>query len=272
MASVSTGRPPRHCPTADSLSQTSARGTAPSPLISAHARPAGPATAATGSSAPSSPASNPPPSPAPAAARPARPPAARPPAGTTDHTAPAHPADTASATPDPAARTAAAAPAPALQHRQRPLPADPLRDHRRRHVRPGRQQLPDPRLSRIGDRPLRRPLVPRRPIRGQRPPHRVPAHPQLAGNRPHRHPSARCNRRISAQSSTLITPHYQGRGPFSAAGTGTAFTRRRQRIKRKKTFRRTGSSPDLSQTAQVADSVPARETKSSTSRRRCADA
>ena len=35
MASVSTGRPPRHCPTADSLSQTSARGTAPSPLISA---------------------------------------------------------------------------------------------------------------------------------------------------------------------------------------------------------------------------------------------
>jgi hypothetical protein len=35
IASVSTGFPPRHCPTADSLSQTSARGTAPSPLISA---------------------------------------------------------------------------------------------------------------------------------------------------------------------------------------------------------------------------------------------
>ena len=31
MASVSTGRPARHDPTADSLSQTSARGTAPQP-------------------------------------------------------------------------------------------------------------------------------------------------------------------------------------------------------------------------------------------------
>jgi hypothetical protein len=39
-------------------------------------------------------------------------------------------------------------------------------------------------------------------------------------------PSARCSRRISAQFSTLITPHYQGEGSLSAARTSTGFTRR----------------------------------------------
>ena len=89
-------------------------------------------------------------------------------------------------------------------------PADPLRDHRRRHVRPLRQQLPDPRISRISDRPLRPALILRRPLRSRGPPTVFRPIPSLRAIARTGMPSARCSRRISAQSSTLITPHYQG--------------------------------------------------------------
>ncbi len=67
------------------------------------------------------------------------------------------------------------------------LPPDPLRDHRRRHRRIRRQQFPDPRLRRVGDRSLPRPLILRRPVTGDRCPHRVPRDPHHPGDHLDRH-------------------------------------------------------------------------------------
>ena len=128
-------------------------------------------------------------------------------------------------------------PHPVLEHRQPPGPADPLGDHRGWHRRPRRQQLPDPRLDPIHDRPPRRPLIPRRPIVGQRPLHGVLRDPITLAIALIGIPSARCNRRISAQSSTPNTPlppqlgSSQGlRGvSFRPSIWGSVFTRRRQR-------------------------------------------
>lgn len=57
-----------------------------------------------------------------------------------------------------------------------------------------------------------RPHIPRRRRRRQRPTHRVPRHPSSRTIALIGIPSARCSLRISAQSSTVITPHRQTRG------------------------------------------------------------
>jgi hypothetical protein len=77
---------------------------------------------------------------------------------------------------------------PATQHPDRPSPADPLRDHRRRHFRPRTQELTDPRLHLVHDRPRTGALIPRRRLGTQRRAHRVPRHPHHPSNRLDRHP------------------------------------------------------------------------------------
>ena len=72
--------------------------------------------------------------------------------------------------------------------------------------------------------------IPRRPVRRQRRPHRVPRHPQPPSDLLDRHTLRRCSRRISAQSSTLITPQavvLRG-AQLSPVDYGPVFTRRRQ--------------------------------------------
>ena len=96
-------------------------------------------------------------------------------------------------------------PHPLTECSDRIRPADPLGDHRRRHPRIGRQQLPNPGLGLISHRTRRCPLILRRTIRGQRRLHRVPRNPQHPRDLRNRQPSDRRNRRISAQSSTLNT-------------------------------------------------------------------
>ena len=208
-SSVSSVLPARHRPIAPSPSQTSTRGTAPSARATATSRRTGPG-------------------------RPRRDQQRRQPprvARTITSTGncvggpdlpephrqliggnqkshwPISPADTSSARPGPAADTPAAARDPVPEHRDRPLPADPLRDHRRRHRRPRLQQLPDPRLDLVHHRP-----------RG---------HAHTAADRPQRNaactvflehpiaraialigiPSARCNRG-SQPSPPRPTPHF----------------------------------------------------------------
>lgn len=56
---------------------------------------------------------------------------------------------------------------------QCPQHRHPLCEHRRRHLRELRQQLPDPKLELVHRRPLLLPLVPRRLIRDYHPSHRV---------------------------------------------------------------------------------------------------
>ena len=116
------------------------------------------------------------------------------------------------ARPDPAADTPAAARRTrSASTRIDRVPADPLGDHRRRHRRIRLQQLPDPRLDRVHDRPRRRPLdtsaarprpTPPAPCSSRHPSTRAIA---LIGI-----PSARCSRRISAQSSTINTRFLPG--------------------------------------------------------------
>ena len=136
--------------------------------------------------------------------------------------------------PDPAADTPAAARATRpLKHPDRAGPADPLRDHRRRHRRTRLQQLPDPRLDLVHDRPRRRPLdtsAARRDANAARTvflEHPITRAITLIGI-----PSARCNRRISAQSSTLNTPssslarvraRVTGRGSKFGCRAGVSF-------------------------------------------------
>jgi hypothetical protein len=69
--------------------------------------------------------------------------------------------------------------AASARSRQRLGPADPFRDHRRRHRRPLGKQLPKLRLNGIGQRLLRRPFVLRWLLRRQGPPHRVRRDAQL---------------------------------------------------------------------------------------------
>ena len=74
-----------------------------------------------------------------------------------------------------------------LENSERARPADPLGDHRRRHLRPLRQKCPDLRLHHVDDRAARRTLGARWLVGGQRSAHRVPADAQLAGDRLDRH-------------------------------------------------------------------------------------
>jgi AAA domain/Helix-hairpin-helix containing domain len=74
-----------------------------------------------------------------------------------------------------------------LEHCQPSGPADPLGDDGGRHRRPRSQQLPNPRLHRIHDRPARRPLIAWRAIRSQRPLHRVLRAPHHPGDLLDRH-------------------------------------------------------------------------------------
>ena len=95
---------------------------------------------------------------------------------------------------------------PLPQHRDRPLPADPLRDHRRRHRRAQRQLLPDRRLGLIDDRA-------RSAHAGTAAPHQPAARsctvffetPSFRAIALIGSPSDLCRRRISAHSSKVIT-------------------------------------------------------------------
>ena len=77
---------------------------------------------------------------------------------------------------------------PVAQHRHPPRPADPLGDHRRRHVRRHRQQPADRRLERVHRRTRPLPHIPRRRLGPQRRPHRVPGDPQMPDDRLDGHP------------------------------------------------------------------------------------
>ena len=70
----------------------------------------------------------------------------------------------------------------------RPAPAHPLGQHRRRHVRGLLQQRPHPRLEHRERRRPRRPLIPRRRIRVHRLDHRGPRDPQPLRDPCLRHP------------------------------------------------------------------------------------
>ena len=99
-------------------------------------------------------------SPAPATTRSCRPRAGSAWAGTTDRTAPRHPAPTPADQPDQGGDAPDAAGRTfSRNHDDRTRPADPLSEHRRRHLRELRQQRPHPRLER---RERRRPPAPAR--------------------------------------------------------------------------------------------------------------
>src|SRR6266496_791564 len=130
-------------------------------------------------------------------------------------------------------------PHPLLEHRQRVLPAQPLGDHRRRHLRPGHQQLPDARLDPIHDRPTRRPHVPGWPLAGQRPLDGVLGDPHHPRDRPDRHllgsvqpadlgPVLHVQHPSSSRLDILEPGLDRERGQLSAAAKGSVFTRRRQ--------------------------------------------
>ncbi len=76
---------------------------------------------------------------------------------------------------------------PRTQRPDRVLPADPLRDNRGRHRRRDLQQLADPRLHLVDQRPSRRPLVARRTLIPQRLAHRVLRDPHRPGDHLDRH-------------------------------------------------------------------------------------
>ena len=71
---------------------------------------------------------------------------------------------------------------PATQRTNRIRPADPLRDHRRRHPRKRLEQFPDPRLEPVDHRTRRLPLILGRTATGQRRLHRVPRTTDHPGN------------------------------------------------------------------------------------------
>nr|AAG24941.2 unknown [Frankia sp. Ar15] len=110
-----------------------------------------------------------------------------------------------------------------LQRRQRIRPADPLRDHRRRHPRPLRQQRPDHRLERIDHRPARRPFVLRRPVRRQRRPHRVPRHTQPSSDLLDRNALSSTQPADLRPVLHLQHPSYTSRGSVFAAPWGVSF-------------------------------------------------
>ena len=168
-------------------------------------------------------------SPAPAATRPAHARVGCRPVGTTDRTASAHLADTSSVTTVRGQVERAQLAHPISQDGDRPVPAHPLGDHRRRHRRHRPQQLTDRRLEHIHGRPRRQPLY-----RGG--PSRRSAARTVFFEQPNRRAicligiaSATCKRRISAQSSTVITLQTSRRASTSTVARGSVFTRCRQR-------------------------------------------
>jgi hypothetical protein len=131
---------------------------------------------------------------------------------------------------------------PVTQHADRALPADPLGDHRGRHRRPGAQQLADLRLDRVHDRPTRRPLVPRRRLGRQRPPHGVPGNPRHPGDYLDRHPLGPVqpadlrpvlHAQHPASSPARLEPGSR-KGSVFDCREGSVFTRRRQAAPRQR--------------------------------------
>ena len=125
---------------------------------------------------------------------------------------------------------------PLAERPDRIRPIDPLGDHRRRHPRIRRQQLPNPRFDLIDHRPGRRTLILRRPIRGQRRLHRVPRnpqHPRDLRNRQPLRPTQPPDLRpvLHAQHSLPpwpIAKVLQEAGQFSVAAQWSVFSCRRQ--------------------------------------------
>ena len=116
------------------------------------------------------------------------PPPARSWAGTTDHTARSPQAGTRSGRPGPTARTTAATQRPCA----RSTDADRVHPIRSAITVAGIVGVFDSNARICGSNastadPARSTLILRRPIRGQRRPHRVPRHPQLTGDRLDRH-------------------------------------------------------------------------------------
>ena len=149
-------------------------------------------------------------------------------AGTTDRTAPHRPAARPAGPPD---RSAMLRPQPAdvvPEPRDRPGPADPLRDHRRRHVRMLRQQRPHPRLERR-ERRRHRPAARTSAARSEATARSTVARPIPRSRATCRRgtPSA-TSRRINAQSSTEITHPICLGGLVFDRRYGLVFKRRRQ--------------------------------------------
>ena len=127
-------------------------------------------------------------------------------------------------------------PHPVLEHRQSPGPADPLGDHRGRHRRPRRQQLPDARLDRVHDRPATHSsFVSRRTRPSQCPLHGVLRAAHHPGDLLDRHPLRSVqpadlrpilHGQHLAPSPARLKPG-SARGQFSAVDRGSVFTRRR---------------------------------------------
>ena len=118
------------------------------------------------------------------------------------------------------------------QHRDRPVPADPLRDHRRRHRRVQLELLPDRRPGLIGDRAPRRTPVPRRLLSPQHPAHRVLRDPQLPGDRLDRQTltpvqAADLGPLIQINHSPLLPRPVTAGGQLSDVAKGSVFRRQR---------------------------------------------
>ncbi len=64
-----------------------------------------------------------------------------------------------------------------------PTRSAPLRNHRRWHSRVHREELAHLGLGRVDQRLLTRPLIPRRRVRRQRRPHRIPCDPEMPHDR-----------------------------------------------------------------------------------------
>jgi hypothetical protein len=76
---------------------------------------------------------------------------------------------------------------PFPEPRRRPRPANPLRDHRRRHQRKFAQEGPDPWFERVKRRHHRSSRIGWRRLRGNSPRHRFPRHSKPFRYRPNRH-------------------------------------------------------------------------------------
>ena len=153
---------------------------------------------------------------------------------------------------------------PLTERADRIRPPDPVGDHRGRHPRIGRQQLPDPRLGLISHRASRSTLILRRTIRGQRRLHRVPRNPQ--------HPRDLRNRQPlrPAQPPDLcpvlhaqhrlppwpIAKALQEAGQFSVAAHWSVFSCRRQPTEITAKYLTVATGSPLTQ-AQVEDQLTA---------------
>ena len=113
----------------------------------------------------------------------------------------------------------AAAPRPAYGTRRRPSPADPLRDHRRRHRGELRQQNPNPVLEPVEHRPSGRPRIRRRPLRRQRPRDRLPREAQPVSDRSLRQP-------LRHMKATDLRPLLHGDHPPNLGSGGPQLAER----------------------------------------------